>query len=190
MMDKTLEFVEIIMKRKSGRVIHDYYIPDGYKIVMFKPGNETDWADIESSVEEFNTYGDALTYFKKHYLSLEPELIRRCMFIEDSNGNKVATLTAWWEYVNNRRRPWISWVAVKPEHQGKGLGKALISRGLYLLRELEGDVDFFLKTQTWSYKAINIYRYQGFRIQNEIGDVSLGNLSKRRAKKVLKGLLK
>jgi len=33
--------------------------------------------------------------------------------------------------------------------------------------ELEGDADFFLSTQTWSYKAINIYMAHGFQPTKE-----------------------
>ena len=37
------------------------------------------------------------------------------------------------------------------------------------LIEIEGDRDVYLHTQTWSYKAINIYRNAGFEITKEKG---------------------
>ncbi len=190
MLDKSLEYVEIIMKRKKGRPAEVYPLPDGFYFANFKTGDEIAWAEIEYSVNEFDALGDALLYFTQKYLPFHKALEQRCIFIEDTNGKKVATLTAWWEKPDIQRCPWISWVAVRPEYQGIGLGKALISRGMMLMRELEGDVDIYLKTQTWSYKAINIYRANGFRIQRKIGKKNREKLNYRKARKVLKGKLR
>jgi len=37
------------------------------------------------------------------------------------------------------------------------------------IKEMEGDSDVYLHTQTWSYKAINIYKKVGFNITSEHG---------------------
>jgi len=190
MLDKTLEYVEIIMRRRGNRKLRSIDLPEGFRIVMYKEGDEKDWADIESSVGEFDSSDKALEYFKGKYLPYQDELKRRCIFIKDRKGKKIATFTAWWEYVGNRRRPWVSWVAVKPEYQGLGIGKALVSEGTKLFTEIEGKEDIFLKTQTWSYKAINIYRKNGFRMQKRISDESWGILDIRKARNVLKGKLR
>ena len=58
---------------------------------------------------------------------------------------------------------------MKPEYQGLGLGKAIVFEGMRRLIEIEGDRDVYLHTQTWSYKAINIYREAGFKITKEKG---------------------
>ena len=95
------------------------------------------------------------------------ELERRTIFIENNNGEKIATFTAWWRYTGERRHPFMEWVAVKPEYQGKGLGKALISEGVKLMIAIEGDCDMYIPTQTWSYKAIRLYRWAGFGFETE-----------------------
>nr|WP_243448051.1 GNAT family N-acetyltransferase [Clostridium perfringens] len=95
------------------------------------------------------------------------ELERRTIFIENNNGEKIATFTAWWRYTGERRHPFMEWVAVKPEYQGKGLGKALISEGVKLMIAIEGDCDMYIPTQTWSYKAIRLYRWAGFEFETE-----------------------
>ena len=69
--------------------------------------------------------------------------------------------------VDDERRPWVHWVAVNPEYQGLGLGKALISHVIEHMIKLEGDVDFYLHTQTWSYKAVDIYTLNGFQASEE-----------------------
>lgn len=170
MMDKSIEFYKILMRRKTGVDLVEFKLPVGYSFKLYTEGDAKFWADIEHSVQEFDTRKSARGYFEKRYLPYNDELEKRCMFVEDSKGIKIATFTVWWEYLGSRRYPWISWVAVKPEHQRKGIGKALIYRGMKLLLDIEGDVEAYLKTQTWSYKAINIYKEQGFEIVKEVLD--------------------
>lgn len=190
MLDKSLEYIEIVMKRKRGRPVRNYRLPDGYKFVFYKPDDEIEWAEIETSVDEFETKEKALEYFLEKYHQYSADLERRCLFIEDSSGLKVATFTAWWEYIGNVRKPWVSWVAVRPGYQGLGLGKAIVSEGMKLMINIEGDVDIYLKTQTWSYRAINIYTEQGFRMLRKISDKSCKKLELYKAKKILKGKLR
>ena len=147
--------------------IAEHELPEGFSFAFFKKGDGRAWADIEHSVLEFSSRKDAYKYFKDRYMKHGEEPGRRCIFIEDPDGRKVATLTIWWEYIGIRRYPWVSWVGVKPGYQGNGLGKALVARGMKLLLEIEGDVETYLKTQTWSYKAVNIYRAQGFEFVRE-----------------------
>ncbi len=167
MMDMTIEFHKILMRRKAGSSLIIYDLPHGYTFVCYLKGDEKFWAEIEHSVKEFKTKKAAGEYFKENYKLHVEELERRCFFIEDAKGKKIATLTIWWEYIGARRFPWVSWVAVMPEHQGKGLGKALVSKGMEMCLEIEGDSDVYLKTQTPSYKAVNIYKEQGFDFVKE-----------------------
>jgi len=164
MLDKTVPFAKIKMVRRTGTPIPDYPLPEGYKFVFYKEGDETDWARIETSVDEFDSEFAALLRFKEDFESdiNTDELRRRCVFIEKENGGKIATATAWWSYIEDERHAWLHWVSVDPAYQGLGLGKALTSYVTKLLFEIEGDVDLYLSTQTWSYKAINIYKQFGY----------------------------
>jgi ribosomal protein S18 acetylase RimI-like enzyme len=56
----------------------------------------------------------------------------------------------------------LYWVGVDPEYQGLGLGKAVIARATDMLAGFYGRTPIFLKTQTWSYKAVGIYRKCGY----------------------------
>lgn len=167
MLDKTIPYYHVLMKREKGSPLKEYKLPENFRFTMFKSGDENQWAEIEASVGEFENAADALVYFQTNYLPYINELERRCIFIEDENGEKVATLTIWWSYTGKRRVPWINWVAVKAGYQGLGLGKAIFFEGIKMLIEIEGDVDVYLHTQTWSYKAINIYKKAGFEITGE-----------------------
>ena len=181
MLDKSVPFATLFMHRPAGTPIPEFPLPEGFRFVMFQDGDETDWARIETSVAEFDSEFEALMSFKKEYIPEVKELYRRLLFIETTDGKKVATANAWWSHVkcdrrawirskkekSTERRPFIHWVSVDPQYQGLGLGKAVTSRAMNILREIEGDVDMYLNTQTWSYKAIDIYRKCGFQPTDE-----------------------
>ena len=167
MLDKSLPYVGLYMKRPSGTPLKEAPLPEGYKFVFYDTNDELSWAKIETSVLEFDSVFDALLYFNGKFKPEIEEFKKRCLFIENENGTKIATATAWWHFINNERRAWLFWVAVEPDYQGMGLGKAIISRITKLILELEGDVDIFLFTQTWSHKAIKIYEKFGYTPTDE-----------------------
>jgi len=134
---------------------------------MYQTGFEKDWARIEASVGEFECEMDALLHFQKSFMPYMPELQRRCFFVATADGERIGTATAWWDYVGQRRHPLIHWVAVKPDYQGKGLGKALIAEVLRLMTVIDGDGIFYLKTSTYSHQAIRLYERVGFYLINE-----------------------
>ena len=163
MLDKSVPYAGLYMCRKTGTPIPGSPLPDGYRFELYNPGDEESWAGIESSVLEFDSEFAALLYFNGKFMPYPEDLKRRCLFIEKDDGEKIATATVWWDYIEGQRRPWLQWVGVDPRYQGTGLGKALVSKALTQMVELEGDVDFYLHTQTWSYKAVGIYKAHGFQ---------------------------
>lgn len=169
MLDKSIQYYDAIMKREIGTIIPNPILPFGFKFSFFRLGDERSWAEIETSVGEFEDINYALKYFQDTYLQYLDELEQRCIFIENEKGMKVATITNWWNYTKYRRDPWIHWMAVHPRYQGIGLGKAIVFKAMMNIIEIEGDKDVYLHTQTWSYRAINIYRKAGFNITSERG---------------------
>lgn len=188
MLDKSVPYVDVLMHRKAGRPMPPVCLPAGYSFVPFRAGDEKAWAQIEASVLEFDSEIDALLRFQRDYLPFLPELERRCLFLEAGGGQKVGTAMAWWSYTGRRRDPWIHWVAVRPEHQGKGLGKAMVAKILALATEMEGDRDIYLHTQTWSYKAIQIYQKAGFSITSQPDLYKYPNRDSHKALEVLTAL--
>ncbi len=169
MLDKSVKYYHILMCRKHGIPLPEFTLPEGYKFVSFKAGDEKEWSEIEASVGEFERAVDAYEYFRQKYLPFISELERRAIFVENESGEKCATATTWWSYTGIRRDPWLHWVSVKPGFQGKGIGKALVVEALRRMAAIEGDRDFYLHTQTWSYKAIGIYLECDFEISCEEG---------------------
>lgn len=161
-LDKSLPYFNVIMKRRAGVPIVVHKLPPGFAFRWFAPGDEISWAGIETSVGEFQTEAQALEYFQQRYLPNIEELTRRLVFVRASNDDVVGTVTSWWDYTGDRRDPCLHWLAVRSEYQGLGLGKALVAECLTRLAWLEGDRAIFLHTQTWSHRAIAIYLKAGF----------------------------
>ncbi|MBN2795306.1 MAG: GNAT family N-acetyltransferase [Clostridia bacterium] len=94
--------------------------------------------------------------------------MKRMIFLENPEGKKIGTFTAWWHYHENTALHNVYWVGIRPEYQGKhGLGKALIARGIQLMIENDGPVAFYSHTQPCSFRAITIYRQLGFEFYEE-----------------------
>ena len=186
MLDKSVPYAGLFMRKKAGTPPLPYTLPQGYSFAFWNEGDETSWARIETSVLEFDSEFAALMRFAGDFLPYKDELRRRCIFIENGGGVKIATSTAWWRHVDGEIRPWLFWVGVDPEYQGLGLGKAIISRALELLTEFYGDADFYLHTQTWSHKAIGIYVANGFKPTNEKTLYKNNNSNYKKAMKILR----
>ncbi|MCL2697491.1 MAG: GNAT family N-acetyltransferase [Oscillospiraceae bacterium] len=187
MLDKSVPYVRILMKRKAGVSVPEVSLPDGFKFVFFKAGDENYWAEIETSVLEFDSEQTALEYFQKNFLPFLPELEKRCIFIENADGKKVATSMAWNDYhLKAELQPWLHWVAVKPGAQGFGLGKAIVSKATRLLIEMNGDADLYLSTQTWSHKAVRIYEKLGWKIVYSKRIRHYSRVNSEKAKKILR----
>jgi len=172
MLDKTIPYFNVIMKRRSDMKIPKAPLLPGYSFVFYSEGKEEKWAEIEASVGEFSTIKEGLNYFKKNYLPFLDDLKKRLLFVQNKNGEEIGTITSWWNMSGNERVPSIHWFAVKENYQGLGIGKALVFESLKTLSLLEGNKDIFLNTQTWSYKAIGLYKRFGFEI---VSDESFGH---------------
>ena len=188
MLDKSVQYVPIVMRRDRGAALPDYALPEGFRFVYYASGDEKEWARIETSVLEFKSEMDALLYFQREFMSRLSELPFRCLFIETEGGEKVATASAWWTYTGIRRDPIVHWVAVKPEYQGRGLGKAVTAQVIRRMLEIEGDRAFYLGTQTWSHKAVGIYKQCGFYITDEPGALGKENTRSAEAIEVLNSI--
>ena len=190
MLDKSVPYADILMRRDKGTPIPEFKLPDGFSFAHFKSGDEKAWAKIETSVLEFPDERDALSFFQENYMPHISELEKRCMFIQNAECEKIATGTAWYRRTGDRRDPWLEWVSVKPEYQGLGLGKAIISRVTRLMAEIDGDRDFYLHTQTWSHKAVKIYEKTGYAITNEKNVHKYANDNYENAVKILESIWK
>lgn len=158
---KTLKYYELLMTYNDTSVAKEYQLPANYHYEFYKPGAEKDWISIHISSGEFTSKKTALKYFHQYYNSFYSELNKRCIFIVNNQGEKIATATVSPLSEEVPYTATVDWLAIKKEYQGKGLAKPLISRTIKLANEL-GNKNLFLHTQTHTWLAAKLYLDLGF----------------------------
>ncbi len=164
MLDKSISKYNIIMKLdwEDVQAMPPSKLPEGYTIRAFQEGDERHWARIEVSVLEFETEEIAVAYFKEVFFPRKEKLQDRCLFLCNPEGIPVATANAWWVEGDLGHQAALQWVALMPEYQGLGLGRAIVSAALSLYPKLEPNLPVYLHTQTWSHVAVGLYHALGF----------------------------
>ena len=148
--------------RKNSNDLPRYDLPKGYRFRMFRDGDETLWANIETRVDEFKTEGAALERFEREFGARIHEMADRCLFIETDDGGAIGTITAWYGDLmgDGKVRGRIHWLGVVPEYQGRGLSKPMLTKAMDIL--VEHHDEFYLTSQTTSWQAVNMYLNFGF----------------------------
>lgn len=155
--------IPVTMVRRSLQGIPQYSLPSHFQLKLFTDGDEQDWAKIETKAGEFKTEQQALKRFFTSFGSHLDKMKERCLFIENEQGKKIATATAWYGKfpVNEEQSGRIHWVGVIPSCQGRGLSKPLLTTALNMLAVHYNHA--YLTSQTTSYQAIHMYLNFGFQ---------------------------
>ncbi len=143
--------------------IREIPLPEGYRYVFYKNGDRDDWIEIERTAGEVCDHAHGVRTWEKYFGDYEHLLPERMIFIENEEGEKVATATAFFDNFGNDKSGagWVHWVAVRADHQGRRLSRPLISKTLATLGLL-GYSHAILHTQTTSWVACRIYLDFGF----------------------------
>ena len=149
------------MWRLHLRNIAAWACPDGFSIRPYEPGDENHWVRIHEYAHPGNH--PSLDLFRGQFGTDTATLAARQFFLVSPKGAVVGTTTAWF-YNEAKERNWgrIHWVAILPEHQGKGYSRALQAHALDILRELKHS-EVFLTTDPERVPAVNLYLRFGFR---------------------------
>lgn len=160
--DDRIKYYELLLEQDLD-AIPCFSLPEGYRFVFYRPGDRDAWIDIEKSAKEFSTYEQGLNAWGRYYGGREDTLLNRMVFIEDADGKKVATATAYYDITGRDKSGsgWLHWVAVRREYQGKGLAKPLITHVLDIMRGL-GYTHAKIPTQTTTWLACKVYLDLGF----------------------------
>lgn len=153
---------------------------------MYEPGDRKMWSELETSVDEFPTVAAGEAYFDRDFMPHEDQLPSRMMFVLAPDGTPAGTCTAWYTPDGDSMAHWMS---VLPAHQGHGLSRSMMQWVLYWYRIHEPGKDVYLKTQTWSYKAIGLYLRMGYRAVAETCPILASANQYSAAKEVLKDIL-
>jgi len=155
--------VPIRMARDHLENVPVFALPAGYRLRGWRPGDEVAWTAIQRVADTLNTIDDGL--FARQYGIAPDALEERMWFVTSDEGNAVGTISAWWEHTARRSsagdRGRIHWVAVRPEHQRRGLAKAMMSRALLWMGEHHERA--MLDTSSGRPWAARLYLDFGFR---------------------------
>ena len=161
MLDKSIPYKNIIMRADGLSPIFSWNLPEGFSLKTYEPGDEKEWAAIETSVGEFDSWAEAEAYFVQTYLLHPAEIRRRCFLVLSSGGEYAGTCTAWYLPNGAGETGVVHWFGVRPEYQGLGLGKALLGETMRFFQGADA-YPAYLHTQSWSHKAIGLYVAAGF----------------------------
>jgi len=128
MADGDLENLTISMLRLDLLDLPSVPLPGGYAMRLYQPDDATLWTDIIGSAETLISITDET--FEKEFGGHLSELEDRCHFLLDPKGRAVGSATAW--FSPNRKGDGVTyglvhWVAIRPEAQGRGLCKPMLS---------------------------------------------------------------
>lgn len=151
---------QALLLRHDLRSIPALPLPRGYAFRFYQAGDEENWLAIESSAREFLCPELGRESWRKYFSGHEEELKRRMLFVTDEAGQAVATASAYFDQ-QEAGAGFLHWVAVRREHQGRGISKPLVYRALSLLADM-GYPYACVPTQTNTWLAVKIYLDCGF----------------------------
>jgi ribosomal protein S18 acetylase RimI-like enzyme len=136
-------------------------MPAGYHVRSMRPDELGIWKAFPfDDAGEARAYEDFMTrFFDQTYGRNEELFFRNTLFACDSTDRPVATCSSWKAYGAFQSIHW--WKTLK-SHEGRGLGRALLSA--VLRRFSTSDYPVFLHTQPGSFRAIKLYSDFGFKL--------------------------
>jgi len=180
-MNAAEENLPVKMTRPNLDHVPEFALPPGFALRWYQAGDETHWLRIHLAADRCNEITPDL--FQKQFgleagrgfqpgSACEPrsglksavqELTQRQSYLLAASGEAIGTGTAWFEKdFEGGRWGRVHWMAIMPEFQGRGLGKALLSAICGRLRELRHE-RVYLTTSTARLPAISLYLKFGFQ---------------------------
>jgi GNAT superfamily N-acetyltransferase len=133
-------------------------VPAGYHVRSMRPDELGLWKALpldDAATPETDAFMDA--FFETTYRGREARFFDGTLFICDGDDRPAATCLLWRAYDEFES---IHWLKTLKAHEGRGLGRAMLS---ILLRDLPADrYPIYLHTQPGSFRAIKLYSDFGF----------------------------
>lgn len=171
--DHTVPYIAVAMTREDGKNAPVYPLPEGYHFAPFVPEDEEKWVRLQFEVTHVQSLQQGKKIFRDEFLRAAEgipceqcpgyeDVCQRTVQVKDTAGNLVGVATLWMGDTFGEVWQRVHWVAVHPDHQGKGLAKCMMARMLQLYTELGCETPIYLTSQTKSYRAVRLYKQMGF----------------------------
>lgn len=148
------------MVRRHLEDLPTFSLPTGYAVRGFQVGDAATWTRL---VQAADLHQAVTADRHREVFGEDLETLRqRQLFLTAPGGEAVGTATAWYGS-DGWERDWgrVHWVAIRPDHQGRGLSKPLLQAVLEQLRQL-GHRRAYLITETVRWAALRLYLRFGF----------------------------
>lgn len=162
-LDKSLPYISVLMEKTDTWNYPQYTLPEGYSFRFYEPGMEEDFCKLQCLIGSVDSVGIGRDIFMGEFSQDMDTLKTRMIYAIAPDGECAGTTCLWRGSHLGDDRPRVHWVTVHPAHQNKGISKAMLTRLFELHNTLGLGPYIYLISQTWSYKAINIYTEYGFK---------------------------
>ena len=98
-----MEDISVRMHKDSLADIPVAPLPDGFSFRYYKTGDDEAWVSLYDAAEEIVDI--SLDVFQKQFYGNVEALSKRMIFICNANADLIATSTAWYDDIDNRRAP-------------------------------------------------------------------------------------
>jgi GNAT superfamily N-acetyltransferase len=151
--------IDVGMIRSHMRAIPVHKLPPGYAFRPFSSSDAETWVRVQAEANAGLLPIDMDT-FRTDFGGHEDLLTERSWFVTGPDQTEVASIAAWWRDTSEGPQGLIHWVAVLPQCQGKGIGKAIMTRAMeWLAHEYDSA---YLNTSSPRIPAIKFYLDFGF----------------------------
>ena len=163
-MDKSVPYIGVIMEKTDTSAYPKYELPAGFSFIKYKPGMGKQWAALNYEVDHVESLEEGEVIFKEEYQGCDLKTLEeKLVLVADENNNLAGVGSVWDGDLFGKTQQRLHWIAVSSQYQNKGIAKAVISKSLDIYNNLGYGGYIYLTSQTWSYKALNIYGRFGFK---------------------------
>lgn len=148
----------LTMVRPHLRDIPWVPFPAGYGIRPMRADEGALWLAVVRDAEKDSAMPDGA--FEPQHNGDLASVPERCFLAVEAQGLAVGTISAWYYTFQVREYGLIHWVAVRPAHQGRGVGRAEVSFALRRLARWHDQA--LLNTQSRRLRAVQLYLDFGF----------------------------
>ncbi|MFD7660272.1 GNAT family N-acetyltransferase, partial [Actinosynnema sp. NPDC059797] len=137
----------------------------GVRVEVVGPGGARERAEVQRASFEGSTFTEERW---REMAAGSPYALARCLVARDERGEAVAAVTVW--SAGPGRPGLLEPMGVRPEHRGRGHGRAITVAAAAALREL-GASSAVVCTPSTNVAAVATYESAGFRRLPEIHDL-------------------